>query len=111
MQTELVSRIEKIWSMSDIALKHGSVEYGFDGHSKVVRLAGLRFKFKGDVLVRIRGGKLDVSIVHHEPQANTVFFPGSQTLIHFSIGDDDVLSRVHSELCALQNIFSVRRAA
>lgn len=111
MQTELASRIEKIWSMSDIALKQGSVEYGFDGHSKVVRLAGLRFKFKDDMLVRIRGGKLDISIVHHEPQENMVFFPGAQTIIHFSIGDDEMLGRCHAELQAMQNTFSTRRAA
>lgn len=111
MQTELVSRIEKIWAMSDIALKQGSVEYGFDGHSKIARLAGLRFKFKDDMLVRIRGAQLDLAIVHHEPQANMVFFPGSQTIIHFSIGDDDVLNRYHAELLAIQTTFTTRRAA
>ena len=54
MQTDLASRIEKIWSMSDIALKQGSVDYGLDGHCKTVRLSGLSFHYMNNELIRLR---------------------------------------------------------
>ena len=111
MQTTLVSRIEKIWSMADIALKHGYVDYGVNGHSKVANVAGLRFKFVDDILVRVRSAKLDVSIAHLEAAKDVVFFPGTQTIVHFSQGCDDMLERCYQELLTLQNTFSPKRKA
>ncbi len=110
MQTELSSRIEKIWSMADVALKHGYIDYGSNGHSKVVRLSGLTFKFIGDTLARVRGPRLDIAITHHEPQDGIVFFPGTETIVHFLTGDDTTLSRNHGELIAMQRTFSAKAA-
>ncbi|PZP56199.1 MAG: hypothetical protein DI586_04495 [Micavibrio aeruginosavorus] len=110
MQNELSSRIEKIWSMAEVALKHGYIDYGTNGHSKVVRLSGLTFKFIGDTLSRVRGPRLDIAITHHEPQDGVVFFPGAETILHFLCGDDDVLNRNHIELLAMHRTFSVKAA-
>ena len=111
MQTELVSRIEKIWSMAEIALTQGYVDYGTDGHSKVASLSGLTFKFINDTLVRVRGQRLDIAITHHRPQDGVVFFPGTETIVQFLKGDDATLSRGHFELTAMQNTFSSKKAA
>ncbi len=111
MQTDLASRIEKIWSMSDIALKQGAVDYGIDGHSKIARFAGMSFKFADDVLVRVRGPRLDIRISHLERNENVVFFPGAETILHFAAGDDRQLDRCYLELAGLQKTFSPKRAA
>lgn len=111
MQTELSSRIEKIWSMAEIALTQGYVDYGTDGHSKVARLSGMTFKFINDTLVRVRGPRLDIAITHHQPQSDVVFFPGAQTILQFLVGDDSILSRSHFELTKIQNTFSSKKAA
>lgn len=111
MQTELASRIEKVWSMAEIALTQGYIDYGTDGHSKIARLSGMTFKFIDDILVRVRGHRLDIAITHHQPQDGVVFFPGTETILQFVKGDDKILSRSHNELTVIQNIFSSKKAA
>jgi hypothetical protein len=111
MQTELASRMEKIWAMAEIALCQGVVDYGTDGHSRIARLAGMSFKFLGDHLVRVRGPHLDISVRRKTAEANVAIFPGARTIVDFLLGDDAHLTRSHAELLALQATFSTRRAA
>ena len=111
MQNELASRIEKIWSMAEIALTQGYVDYGTDGHSKIARLSGMTFKFINDTLVRVRGHRLDIAITHHQPQEGIVFFPGAETILQFVKGDDKILSRNHNELTVMHRTFSSKQAA
>lgn len=110
MQNELSSRIEKIWAMADIALKQGHIDYGIDGHCKIAKLAGLKFKFINGVLARVRGPRLDLSIAYHQPQGGVVFFPGSEMVINFNTGDDAVLDRIYRELDVMQRTFSAKAA-
>ena len=111
MQTELTSRIEKVWAMAEIALSQGTLDYGSDGHSKIARLCGLKFKFIDGTLVRVRGSRLDIAISHHKPQKDVVFFPGAETILQFLVGDDKALTRSHRELTAMQTLFSTKKAA
>lgn len=111
MQTDLSARIEKIWAMAEIALTQGYIDYGMDGQSKVARLSGMTFKFINDTLVRVRGNRLDIAIVHHKPQADIVFFPGAETIVQFLIGDDAMLASRHNELANMDQTFSSKKAA
>ncbi len=110
MQNELSSRIEKIWSMAEVALKHGYIDYGTSGRSKVASLSGMTFKFIDDTLSRVRGPHLDIAIVHHEPKEGVVFFPGAQTMFQFLLGDDEKLNRLYGELLSIQRTFSAKAA-
>ena len=110
MQNELSIRMEKIWSMAEIALAQGSIDYGTKGHSKIAHICGMRFKFNDDVLVRLRGQRLDVAIIHQKPQDGVSFFPGAQTQVEFLTGDDAALSRAHMELTSMQKTFSSKAA-
>lgn len=110
MQSELSSRIEKLWRMADIALKQGHIDYGIDGHCRIARLAGLKFKFIDGALARVRGPRLDLSISYHQPQSGVVFFPGSEMVISFNAGNDMVLDRIYRELDVMQRTFSAKAA-
>ena len=110
MQNELSSRIEKLWAMADIALRQGQIEYGIDGHCKIAKLAGLKFKFIDGVLSRVRGPRLDVALAYHKPQDGVVFFPGSEIVISFKTGDDETLARSFNELDVMQRTFSLKAA-
>lgn len=117
MQNDLSSRMEKLWAMSDIALRHGTADYGFDGHSKAVRLAGTSFFFVNGILARVRAAKMDIAITRNEnAQGNIIAFPGLQspivrTSVEFLAGDDQLLDRHFSELQMLDATLSPRKAA
>ena len=110
MQNELSSRIEKIWAMADIALAQGFVDYSADSHDRTAYIAGLSFHFVDGVLVRLRGARLNLALVHQEQDVGVSFFPGSQIRIHFLNGDDETLTRAYDELRAIQKVFT-RKAA
>ena len=94
--------------MADIALKQGHIDYGIDGHCKIAKLAGLKFKFIDGILARVRGQRLDVIISYHRPQQGVVFFPGSEMVVSFKNGDDEMLDRACHELDVMQRTFSAK---
>ncbi len=115
MQDSLASRMEKIWAMADIAVAQGNVFFNTGASElKVAEFSGLSFIFEQEMLTRLSGPRLDITVqcpVLDKSENNVLMFPHYRTSMQFNTGSDVELDQWHSQFQGLEKAFTSQKKA
>jgi hypothetical protein len=115
MQTDISSRMEKLWALADIAQRQGQVSFDNDdtgAYDRRLTLCGLVFDFLEGRLVRLKGPSFEIRIADSvvpstcRESGNVVVFPGLPPILRFVQGTEVDFDLLHSQFSNLHQVFS-----